>query len=148
MQNWKNWMTQRKYMYPMLRKGVFSSLKERTDMIRNILHRRIFVGDSQKITKPVQGKKGESTSSKKGLQREMIAEVPITTLYVSRNYRQYLSINLVNTTQTFMAGKTEKFRAQWSKITSDRWILRTICGYQVELTDKPDQICPITYKVF
>ena len=38
-----------------------------------------------------------------------------------------------------MAGKTEKFRAQWSKITSDRWILRTICGYQVELTDKPDQ---------
>ena len=38
-----------------------------------------------------------------------------------------------------MAGKTEKCRAQWSKITSDRWILRTICGYQVELTDKPDQ---------
>ena len=38
-----------------------------------------------------------------------------------------------------MAGKTEKFRAQWSKITSDRWILRTICGYQVELTDKPHQ---------
>ena len=38
-----------------------------------------------------------------------------------------------------MAGKTEKFRAQWSKITSDRWILRTICGYQVELTDTPDQ---------
>ena len=38
-----------------------------------------------------------------------------------------------------MAGKTEKFRAQWSKITSHRWILRTICGYQVELTDKPDQ---------
>ena len=38
-----------------------------------------------------------------------------------------------------MAGKTEKFRAQCSKITSDRWILRTICGYQVELTDKPYQ---------
>ena len=47
-----------------------------------------------------------------------------------------------------MAGKTEKFRAQWSKITSDRWILRTICGYQVEITDKPDQIfvpSPITF---
>ena len=38
-----------------------------------------------------------------------------------------------------MAGKTDKFRAQWSKITSDQWILRTIYGYQVELTDKPDQ---------
>ena len=38
-----------------------------------------------------------------------------------------------------MAGKTEKFRNQWSMITSDRWILRTICGYQVELTDKHDQ---------
>ena len=39
-----------------------------------------------------------------------------------------------------MAGETEKFRAQLSKITSDRWILRTICDYQVELTDKPDQV--------
>ena len=40
-----------------------------------------------------------------------------------------------------MAGKTEKFRAQWSKITSDRLILKTICGYKVELTDnfKPNQ---------
>ena len=38
-----------------------------------------------------------------------------------------------------MAGKTEKFRAQRSKITSERWILRTICDYQLELTDKPDQ---------
>ena len=38
-----------------------------------------------------------------------------------------------------MAGKPEKIRAQCSKITSDRWILRTICGYQMELTDKPNQ---------
>ena len=145
-------MTQRMFMYPLLRKGVFSSGKERTDMIRNILHRRIFVGDSQKKKKKSQTfsrEKGESTSSKKGLQREMVAEAPISTHYVSRNYRQYLSFNLVNTPQNFMAGKTEKFKAQWSKITSDRWILRTICGYQVELTDKPDQnFCPIPYKVF
>ena len=62
----------------------------------------------------------------------MVAEAPITTLSISRNYRQYLSFNLVNTQQKFMAGKTEKLRAQWSKITSDRWILRTICGYEVE----------------
>ena len=47
-----------------------------------------------------------------------------------------------------MAGKTEKFRAQWSKITLDRWILSTICGYQVELTDKHDQTfvsSPLTF---
>ena len=75
----------------------------------------------------------------------MVAEASITkvsngaTLYVSRNYRQYLSFNLVNTPQNFMAGKKEKFRAKWSKITADRWISRAICGYQVELTDKPDQ---------
>ena len=61
------------------------------------------------------------------------------TLYVSRNYRQYLYFNHVNTPQNIMAGKTEKFRAQWSKITSDRWIFRTICCYQVKLIDKPDQ---------
>ena len=44
----------------------FLSQKERTDMIRNILHRRIFVQDSQKNHKPFQREKGESTSSKKG----------------------------------------------------------------------------------
>ena len=125
-------MSQRKYMYPLLRKG-FLSRKERTDMIRNIHHRWIFVEDSKKIT-TFSREKGESTSSKKGLQREMVAEAPITTLDVSRNYRQYLSFNLVNTLQNFMAGKNRENRAHWSKVTSDRWILRTICGYQVELT--------------
>ena len=38
------------------KKRVFSSQKERTDIIRNILHRRIFVGDSQKITNLFKGK--------------------------------------------------------------------------------------------
>ena len=38
------------------KKRVFSSRKERTDMIRNILHRRIFVGNSQKITNLFKGK--------------------------------------------------------------------------------------------
>ena len=70
----------------------------------------------------------------------MVAEAPITTLYVRRNNRQYLSLNLVNTRRNFMTGKTEKFRDQWSRITSDRWILKTICGYQEELTDKLYQV--------
>ena len=107
-------------------------------MISNILHMRIFVGDSQNITN-FSREKGESTSSKKEFQREMVAKAPITTLYVSRNYLQYLSFNFVNTPQNLIAGKTEKIRAQRSEITSDRWILRNICGYQMELTDKPDQ---------
>ena len=38
------------------KKRVFSSRKERTDMIRNILHRRIFVCGSQKITNLFKGK--------------------------------------------------------------------------------------------
>ena len=81
----------------------------------------------------------------------MVAEAPITTLYVSRYYRQYLYFNLVNTPQNIMAGKTEKLRAQLSKITSDRWVLRTICGYHVELFDKPGQALvsfPIKFSKF
>lgn len=58
---------------------------------------------------------------------------------VSKNYQKYLSFNLINTPSNFMAGKTERFKDQWSKITSDRWILHTVCGYTVELVDKPDQ---------
>ena len=69
----------------------------------------------------------------------MVAEASLTTLSVSRNYQKYLSFNLMNTPQNFMAGKTEQYITQWSKITSDRWILRTIRGYQVELADKPVQ---------
>ena len=38
------------------KKRAFSSQKERTDMIRNILHRRVFVGGSQKITNLFKGK--------------------------------------------------------------------------------------------
>ena len=34
----------------------------------------------------------------------------------------------------------QKFRGRWSKITSDRWILRTICGNKVELFDKAEQV--------
>ena len=88
-------------------------------MIKTILQKRIFVGDSKKKSQTFSREKGESTRSKNGFQREKVAEAPITTLYVRRNYRQYISFSLVNAPQNFM---TEKFRAQWCKITSDRWI--------------------------
>ena len=39
------------------KKGVFSSQKERTDMVRNILHRRIFISDFLKNQKSFQGKR-------------------------------------------------------------------------------------------
>ena len=47
-----------------------------------------------------------------------------------------------------MAGNTERFREQQCSITSDRWILNTVCGYKVELFEKPDQNfvpCPIKF---
>ena len=83
-------MTQRKYS--LLRKGGYSSQKERTDMIRKILHTRIFVVDSQTITH-FSRENSESTTSKKKIQRKMVTEAPITTLSVRRNYRQFLSFN-------------------------------------------------------
>ena len=86
--------------------------------IRNILHRRIFV--EEKKSQSFSREKGESTSSKKVFQRKVVAGASITTLYVSRNYHQYVSFNLVSTPQNFMADKTEKFRAQRSKMTRDR----------------------------
>ena len=63
-------MTQRNY--PLLRKRGFSSQKERTDMIKNILHKRTFVGDYKKIPKNC-----ESTSSKKAFHKKMVAEASI-----------------------------------------------------------------------
>ena len=65
----------------------------------------------------------------------MVAQAPITILSVSRNYLQYLSFNLVNIPQNFMTGKQRN-----SELSGLRQIdFKNICGYQVELIDKPDQ---------
>ncbi|MEW8542136.1 MAG: reverse transcriptase domain-containing protein [Candidatus Thiodiazotropha sp.] len=50
-----------------------------------------------------------------------------------------LPVGLINTTDNFMAGKTRLFKSNWASITSDRWILRTICGYEIEIDKKPKQ---------
>lgn len=50
-----------------------------------------------------------------------------------------MSYNLVNRPDNFVAGKTASHKNTWYKITSDRWILKTICGYAVEITCKPYQ---------
>ena len=47
---------------------------------------------------------------------------------------------LQNTPENFSAGKTRYFKDNWSKITSDKWILQTISGYVVELDNRPKQI--------
>ena len=46
---------------------------------------------------------------------------------------------LRNTTDNFSASKIEHFKENWENITSDKWILNTISGYQVELENKPIQ---------
>ncbi|MEW8548280.1 MAG: reverse transcriptase domain-containing protein [Candidatus Thiodiazotropha sp.] len=68
----------------------------------------------------------------------MVAEAPVT-LTVSKNYDQYLSYKLSNTPENFVAGKTARYQDQWTKITSDKWVLKTICGYKVELIQRPVQ---------
>ena len=44
-----------------------------------------------------------------------------------------------NTTNNFIAGKTKENLSIWKTITSDEWILNTIKGCRVELTEKPKQ---------
>ena len=51
----------------------------------------------------------------------------------------YKSFQLRNTPENFMAGKTALNINKWLKITSDKWILKTICGYTVEVTARPYQ---------
>lgn len=70
----------------------------------------------------------------------MVAEAPLLgSQNVSKHYKQYGTYRLVNRPDNFVAGKTAKHKNQWCKITSDKWILQTICGYAVELTDNPIQ---------
>lgn len=69
----------------------------------------------------------------------MVTKAPVLTKNVSNNYKQYVSYNLVNRPDNFVARKTASHRNTWYKITSDRWILKTIYGYAVEITCKPYQ---------
>ena len=52
---------------------------------------------------------------------------------------------LQHTPEIFSAGKTRYFKDNWSKITSDKCILQTISGYEVELDNRPKQILVPTY---
>ncbi|MES9883957.1 MAG: reverse transcriptase domain-containing protein, partial [Sedimenticola sp.] len=52
----------------------------------------------------------------------------------------YIHLALRNTTDNFVAGKTKNNINAWEKITNDRWILRTICGYTIEVTHTPHQM--------
>ena len=47
--------------------------------------------------------------------------------------------DLVNTQTNFVDGKTKQYFDSWSKITQDSWILKAICGYEVELGTQPIQ---------
>ena len=47
---------------------------------------------------------------------------------------------MINTTKNFVGGKTKQFINEWMKITNDRWILQTLCGYSIELEKQPTQL--------
>ena len=53
---------------------------------------------------------------------------------VSRPYYKQYEISLKNTVDNFKAGKTRNAVNEWRKITNDKWILETICGYKVTLS--------------
>ena len=48
---------------------------------------------------------------------------------------------LVNTPDNFVGGKIQHFYENWSRLTSDKWILDVtcICGYNIELENTPIQ---------
>ena len=46
---------------------------------------------------------------------------------------------LVNTPDNFVGGKIQHFYENWSRLTSDKWILNVICGYDIEFENTPIQ---------
>ena len=46
---------------------------------------------------------------------------------------------LVNTPDNFVGGKIQHFYENWSRLTSDKWILNVICGYNIEFENTPIQ---------
>jgi len=51
-----------------------------------------------------------------------------------------IHIKLNNTVQNFRAGKTGDNIAIWETMTPDQWILNSIKGYSVEITNTPKQV--------
>jgi len=58
---------------------------------------------------------------------------------VCRPYSKQYEISLKNTVDNLKAGKTRNVVNEWRKITNDKWILETICGYKVTLSCTPNQ---------
>jgi hypothetical protein len=46
----------------------------------------------------------------------------------------------MNTPENFHGKKKRNCINEWRNITNDRWILKTVCGYSVELETKPHQL--------
>jgi hypothetical protein len=56
-------------------------------------------------------------------------------------------LTLINSKDNFVAGKTATKINKWRKITSDKWILQTLCGYKIELDTRPIQtVVPVPLK--
>ena len=50
-----------------------------------------------------------------------------------------IGFKLTNTKENITAGKTKLALNNWTKITQDKWILDTICGYKIETDYNPKQ---------
>ncbi len=119
-------------------------------MIGNSPPIRVFVGGGGRNHKPSHKRTLSSTTTislqlcSQGTQQGQVAAETTVVEHssVSNNQHVYDSFQLLNTTVNFKAGKTAVYRNNWSRVTSDRWILKTICGYSVEVTHSPFQRKP------
>jgi hypothetical protein len=50
--------------------------------------------------------------------------------------------NLINIPENFKGGKIREFYENWKCITSDKWILNTVLGYDIEFDTFPQQNRP------
>ncbi|WAR04948.1 POL5-like protein [Mya arenaria] len=88
-----------------------------------------------KINQPAQAL-SELQKSIRALREELHPSQTTEEVTVSTGLRNY---SLTNHPGNFKGGKTQKYLHKWKRVTNDRWILHTICGYRIELASNPYQ---------
>lgn len=84
---------------------------------------------------PLQEQQWKAKEMATGPSQETARGKDISKIKVSANS----TIIIKNTLHNFQAGKTKLHFNNWKKITNDKWVLQTICGYHVELMQTPCQ---------
>ncbi|WAQ97754.1 POL-like protein [Mya arenaria] len=88
-----------------------------------------------KINQPAQAL-SELQKSIRALREELHPSQTTEEVTVCTGLRNY---SLTNHPGNFKGGKTQKYLHKWKRVTNDRWILHTICGYRIELASNPYQ---------